>query len=85
MTDPARKMIIITDGHIDALRAKTAFCTVRYRPEDVVALLDRSKAGKTCDQVWGVGGDIPFVNALDQAPAANSLLIGIAPPGGKIP
>lgn len=80
-----RKMVILTDGRVDPLRAKTALCTVRYRPQDVVALLDRSNAGKTCDQVWGVGGDIPFVASLDHTPTANALLIGIALPGGKIP
>ncbi len=85
MTAPVRRMVILTDGYIDSRRAKTAYCTVRYRPEEVVAVLDRSQAGKTCDQVWGVGGEIPFVASLDQAPTANSLLIGIAPPGGKIP
>jgi uncharacterized NAD-dependent epimerase/dehydratase family protein len=78
-------MIILTDGHIDANTAKTAICTLRYRAEEVVAVLDSSAAGKTCDQVLGVGGEIPIVASLDEAGEANTLLIGIAPPGGKIP
>jgi uncharacterized NAD-dependent epimerase/dehydratase family protein len=85
MPESSRKMVILTDGHIDAHRAKTAICTVRYRPEEVAAVLDRSVAGKTCGQVLGTGGDIPIVATLDEAPQANTLLIGIAPPGGKIP
>jgi uncharacterized NAD-dependent epimerase/dehydratase family protein len=32
-----------------------------------------------------VGGSIPVVAGLADAPAANTLLLGIAPPGGKIP
>lgn len=78
-------MVIITDGFNDAHTAKTAICLIRYRPEEVVAVLDRQSAGRTCQQVFGVGGDIPFVASLADAPEANTFLIGIAPPGGKIP
>jgi len=85
MMNSPRRMIILTDGYIDAHTAKTAICVVRYRPEEVVAVLDREAAGKTCAQAMGVGGDIPVVASLDEAPEANTLLIGIAPPGGKIP
>ena len=78
-------MIILTDGHYNPHAAKTAICVVRYRPEEVVAVLDRELAGKTCGGVMGVGGEIPIVGSLAEAPEANTLLIGIAPPGGKIP
>ncbi len=84
-----RKMIILTDGHYDAHAAKTAICVVRYKPEEVVAVLDRDFADKTCEEVMGTGGAIPFVDSLEAAlkvaAEANTLLIGIAPPGGKIP
>lgn len=78
-------MIILTDGHYNAHAAKTAICVVRYKPEEVVAVLDRDLAGKTCAEVMRTGGEIPFVGSLAEAPGANALLIGIAPPGGKIP
>ena len=78
-------MIILTDGHNNAHVAKTAICTIRYRPEEVVAVLDREGAGKTCQELLGVGGAIPVVASLAEAPEANTLVIGIAPPGGKIP
>ena len=84
MAEP-RKMIILTDGHYNAHAAKTAICVVRYKPEEVVAVLDRDLTGKTCDEVMGTGGAIPFVDSLQAAPHANTLLIGIAPPGGRIP
>ncbi len=80
-----RKMIIVTDGFHDAHTAKTAICVIRYRPNEVVAVLDREVAGQSCQEVFHVGGKIPFVATLAEAPEANSLLIGIAPPGGKIP
>ena len=36
-------------------------------------------------ELLGVGGSIPVVAKLADAPAANTLLIGIAPSGGKLP
>src|SRR5512137_1894125 len=80
-----RRMIIVTDGFHDLHTAKTAICVLRYRPVEVTAVLDREVAGQTCQEVFRVGGDIPIVASLADAPEANTLLIGIAPPGGKIP
>ena len=84
MTAP-RRMVILVDGYTDTSTAKTAICVIRYRAEEVVAVLDRGGAGKTSGQLLGVGGAIPVVGSLAEAPAANTLLLGIAPPGGKIP
>jgi len=81
----ARRMVILVDGFTDPNTAKTAVCVIRYRPEEVVAVLDRSGAGKTSDELLGVGGSIPVVAALGEVPAVNTLLLGIAPPGGKMP
>jgi uncharacterized NAD-dependent epimerase/dehydratase family protein len=79
-------MVIITDWYNDSDTAKTAICLLRYRPEEVVAVLDRQAAGKTCQEVFGVGGQIPIIAALAEAPqGTNTFLVGIAPPGGKIP
>jgi len=80
-----RRIAILTDGHSDPYTAKTAICVLRYKPHEVVAVLDSRSAGKTCQEVVGVGGRIPMVASLADAPQANTLLIGIAPPGGKIP
>jgi uncharacterized NAD-dependent epimerase/dehydratase family protein len=78
-------MVILTDGYSDPHRAKTAVCLLRYRPEEVVAVLDRQGVGSTCEELLGVGGELPVVGSLAEAPGANTLLLGIAPPGGKIP
>ena len=81
----SRRLIVLIDGHHDAHTAKTAINVIRYKPEDVVAVLDRQAAGRSTQELFGVGGSIPVVGSLADAPAANALLIGIAPPGGKIP
>jgi uncharacterized NAD-dependent epimerase/dehydratase family protein len=80
-----RRIVLLTDGYGDAHTAKTAINVLRYKPQDVVALLDSPSAGRTCQEVLGVGGSIPVVATLAAAPQANILMIGIAPPGGKIP
>ncbi len=80
-----RKLIILTEGHSNPATAKTACSVIRYRGEEVVAVLDSTQAGKTAQELFCVGGDIPIVRSVQDAPSANTLLIGIAPTGGKIP
>lgn len=80
-----RRLIILTEGHTEPVTSKTATCVVRYRPEQVVALLDTTQVGKTTQELLGVGGSIPIVGKLEDAPQANALMIGIAPSGGRIP
>ena len=83
-TELSRRTIILTEGHSDPHTAKTACSVIRYRSEEVVAVLDSTESGKHSGEVLGVG-ETPIVSALSAASDANTLLIGIAPPGGKIP
>ena len=80
-----RRMIVLTEGHTNPHTAKTASCLLRYCGDEVVALLDSTERGTTTEKLLGVGGDTPVVGSLSEAPQANTLLLGIAPPGGKIP
>jgi hypothetical protein len=52
MTRP-RRLILLTDGYHDTHTAKTAINIIRYKPEDVVAVLDRQAAGQTCQSLLG--------------------------------
>lgn len=79
-----RRFVILTEGHSNPITGKTAACVIRYRPDEVVALLDSTQRGQTSRDLLEVG-DVPVVGNLDEAPEANTLLIGIAPAGGKIP
>lgn len=79
-----RRIVILTEGHSNPHTAKTACSVIRYRPEEVVAVLDSEHTGKRTGEALGVG-DAPFIARLDEAHDANTLLIGIAPPGGRIP
>ena len=80
-----RKLLILTEGFTNPRNAKTATSIIRYQSQDVVALLDSTQAGKTSGDLLGVGGNLPIVASLEDAAEANTLLIGIAPAGGKIP
>jgi len=79
------RLVLLTEGHSKPITAKTATSVLRYGRCPTVAVLDSEQAGKTSQQVFGVGGDVPVVAKLAEAVGANTLMIGIAPPGGKIP
>jgi len=81
----ARRLAILTEGLSDTFTAKTAVSVIRYCGDEVVAVIDSTRAGQNAQAVFGVGGAIPFVASVDEARGADTLLIGIAPPGGKLP
>lgn len=83
--DNAEKLVLLTEGYTEPVAAKTAVCVLRYRPRDVVAIFDRGRRGATSAELLGVGGKTPIIGDLGHARAANTLMIGIAPPGGRIP
>jgi len=78
-------MVILTEGHTTPFHAKTAMSLLRYRPTDVVALLDASQAGRTAEDLLGMHGQTPVAGSLDEVDSPDSLVLGIAPPGGKLP
>lgn len=81
---PHHQIVLITDGYSTPFLAKTAISMLRYRSADVVAVLDQENAGKTSQDLFGTGGDIPIVATLEGL-SPDALYIGIAPPGGKLP
>lgn len=80
-----RRIVLLTDGASNPFLAKTAISMLRYRGDDVCAILDRSQAGQTAEELFGCGGRIPVVGSLREVESADALLIGIAPPGGRLP
>ncbi|MBI2946045.1 MAG: DUF1611 domain-containing protein [Verrucomicrobia bacterium] len=80
-----RRMIILTGGITNPGPAKTAVNLIRYKPQEVVAILDAANRGRTCQELFGLGGSIPVVGALEEAREANTVVVGIAPTGGKLP
>jgi len=82
-----RHYAILANHSFDYISAKTGNAIIRYRPEEVVCVIDSETAGRTVQDVLGWGGDIPVVATLKEAfnYSPDTLLIGIAPPGGELP
>jgi uncharacterized NAD-dependent epimerase/dehydratase family protein len=89
MTPPrSRRLVILTEGQFRFHNAKTAMGVIRYGTDEVIALLDSTIAGRNVGE-WVPGRDIPAVATLGEAlglpTPPDTLLIGIAPTGGKLP
>ena len=80
--------MILAEGNFGFHHGKTAVGVIRYGPDTVVAVIDSTRAG---GNVWSIlpGHDIPIVETLGEAlamtPRPDTLLIGIAPTGGRLP
>jgi uncharacterized NAD-dependent epimerase/dehydratase family protein len=87
MLGKKRRIAVMAEGSFTPMDAKTALGVIRYRSDEVVAVIDSARAGRTSDDCVGVGGDIPVVAGLEAAAAydPDSLLLGIAPQGGNLP
>jgi uncharacterized NAD-dependent epimerase/dehydratase family protein len=83
-----RRLLILAEGQFGQHHAKTAYGVIRYGPDDIVAVLDSSNAGRNVEEFLP-GHDIPIVASLAEGLAQprrpDALLIGIAPTGGRLP
>ena len=78
-----RRIVLLTDGYSTPFLAKTAISLLRYRRDDVAAVLDQEHAGKDVRDLFGTGDGVPIVSELPEG--IDAVFIGIAPPGGKLP
>ena len=79
-----RKIVSLTEGYSNPQSAKTARNLIYYCPGEVVALFDRQNVGKTSFELLGVG-NVPVIGSLDEIKDANTLIMSVALPGGKLP
>jgi uncharacterized NAD-dependent epimerase/dehydratase family protein len=83
-----RRLAILAEGEFGPHNAKTAYGVIRYGRDDVVAVIDSTRAGQNVS-AYLPGHDIPIVATLADAlalqPPPDALLIGIAPTGGRLP
>jgi len=82
-----RRLALLAEGHFTPLDAKTAVGILRYRPGEVAAVIDSTRAGRFASDCVALGGEVPVVANVEAAAraGADSLLIGIAPQGGGLP
>lgn len=78
---------ILAAGQLTRASAKTAIGVLRYAPYTVVAVIDPSRAGTDAAEHVGVGAGVPVVASVAEAVArgADTVLIGTAAAGGRIP
>lgn len=83
----APRFLVLADGEFGPMTSKTANSVIRYLPDRVVGVLDRTAAGRTAQDVLGFGGAIPVVASMTEGLARkpDAVLIGIAPAGGRLP
>jgi uncharacterized NAD-dependent epimerase/dehydratase family protein len=81
------RLAILTEGLFDDHHAKTAHGVIRYGTREVVAVVDSRHAGRTAVEVMPFCRQpVPIVATLEEAAkrGADTMLIGIAPTGGKL-
>jgi uncharacterized NAD-dependent epimerase/dehydratase family protein len=80
-------MLILAEGKFGPVTSKTANGAIAFLHDQIVAVVDSGNAGATAQDILGYGGVIPVVKDLHSGLAyrPDTLLIGIAPPGGNLP
>ena len=81
------RLAIFAEGLFAKHTGKTAHGVIRYGTREVVAVIDSTCARRTADEVEPFCvKPVPIVATLEEALArgADTLLIGVAPPGGKL-
>jgi uncharacterized NAD-dependent epimerase/dehydratase family protein len=83
----SERIAIFAEGLFAKHTGKTAHGVIRYGTRDVVAVIDSTAAGRTASEVEPFClHPVPIVATLDEAIelGAQALVVGAAPPGGKL-
>ncbi|MEM6612777.1 MAG: DUF1611 domain-containing protein [Cyanobacteria bacterium P01_C01_bin.72] len=86
LTAKSRVAILLQDG-IKGVHGKTGLAFLRYSPAQIVAVIDSATAGESLVKLTQIEREVPIVNSTQAALAyqPDTILIGIAPSGGKLP
>jgi uncharacterized NAD-dependent epimerase/dehydratase family protein len=84
---PYHRILLLTEGQLGPFTSKTAASLLRYRPADVIGILDSHAAGQDVRAVIPWSPPLPIVPdiAAARSLAPDALFVGIAPPGGALP
>ena len=89
MTEGAgRRYAVLAEGRLRDPNAKTAHGLIRHGKDDVIAVIDSTLAGKTTLEVMpSLRREAPIVATVEEALKHDptSILVGLAPPGGRLP
>lgn len=81
-----RRTILLAEGDFSIFGAKTAVSYLRYRIDDVVAVVDSTCRHSSVHDVLGFGGEIPVVSSVREALELRPevAVLGLAPQGGQL-
>jgi uncharacterized NAD-dependent epimerase/dehydratase family protein len=85
---PERRYAVLAEEWFANRHAKTAHGLIRYGRDEVVAVIDSTLAGRSVREVMPeLGRDAPIVGTLEEAleRSPTSILVGLAPAGGRLP
>lgn len=87
MLRPGHRLALYMEGNLDGDYGKMGFGILRYSPQEIVCVVDSTHAGKEVKDVVAVPRSCPVVRSVRVAwtRGADVLVLGIAPPGGRIP
>lgn len=84
-----RRIAILQHGGLRGINGKTGLSLLRYRPAEIVAVIDNQTAGKSLRKVTKIPltREIPIVATLRESLqfTPDTIVIGIAPVGGTLP
>ena len=89
---PGRRYAVLAEGWFANRHAKTAHGLIRYGRDEVACVIDSTLAGRRISDVLPnlsepARGEAPIVASLEEALELRptSILVGLAPPGGRLP
>ncbi len=82
-----RRLAVLIEGGSDIFRNKTAIGLLRFRPEDVVCVVDPARGGICATDLGASDARIPVVGSMAEAVllGIDWVVVGVATPGGFLP
>lgn len=86
MNNTKKRFVVLCHESFNYIKNKTGNMLIRYRPDEVVAVIDREKVGSSCEKEVGIGGDTPVLSDFNASLhlKPDTLVIGNATQGGFI-
>ena len=88
MTDPVyRRLGVLVEDVRDLYRNKTAMAVLRFRPEDVICVIDPTRTAEELEILHSIAPNVPVVSDVAEAIALGIewLVVGVVTPGGYMP
>lgn len=87
MLSANNRVVILLNGGVRGHHGKTGLAFLRYSQSDVVAVIDPESIAESLVELTGIEREVPIVENIRAALTydPDTLLIGIAPSGGRLP